>query len=110
MTLFGSSLSERSEPGLWLLLTVGDQLLSDLPGEDGGVLPFVLFDLVDHLRCGHLGLAAADDARRSQRATCGRTRVDQSPPVSEVHWGSRKTDQSAFRFDEKSALFKRIVA
>ena len=53
-----------------MVLTIGDQFLSDLPGEDGGVLSLVLFDLVDYLRRRHLGLAAPDDARWPQRTAC----------------------------------------
>lgn len=40
---------------------LGQQPVSDLPGEHGGILPLVLGDLVHHLRGGHLGFGAADD-------------------------------------------------
>ena len=43
--------------------TVGDQPLSDLPGEHGGVLSFVLRDGVHYGGCGHLGFAAAYNSR-----------------------------------------------
>lgn len=39
------------------------QPVSDLPGEHGGILPFVICDFVDDFRGGHLRLGAADDTR-----------------------------------------------
>ena len=39
------------------------QPVADLPRKHGGVLAFVLGDGVHDVRRGHLGLAAADDAR-----------------------------------------------
>lgn len=42
---------------------LGQQPVSDLPGEHGGILPLVLSDLVHNLWGGHLGLGAADHAR-----------------------------------------------
>lgn len=42
---------------------LGQQPVPDLPGEHGGVLPLVVCDFVHHLRGGHLGLGAANDAR-----------------------------------------------
>lgn len=44
--------------------TVGEQTVPDLPGEDTRVLELQLLDVLDHLRRGHPGLAAADRARQ----------------------------------------------
>lgn len=55
------------------VLTLRDESFSDLPGEDGGVFPFVLLDFGDDGGGGDLGLAAPDEARGPERPgdTCG---------------------------------------
>ena len=54
--------------------TFADESFAYLPGENGRVLPLVLFDLVDHDGSGHFRLGAADHRRVSGRSEegCGR--------------------------------------
>lgn len=63
---------------LWVFaLTLRDESFSDLPGEDGGVFPFVLLDFGDDGGGGDLGLAAPDEAWGPERPgdTCGAHRA-----------------------------------
>ena len=62
---------QSCQPGLRIVtkknteeLTLSDQLLPDLPGEDGGVLPLVALDLGHDLRGGDLGLGPTDHPGR----------------------------------------------
>lgn len=41
---------------------LGQEPVANLPGEHGGVLPFVLGDFIHHFRGSHLGLGATDHA------------------------------------------------
>ena len=46
-------------------LTFGYESFSDLPGENGRILAFVLLDFGDDGRRGHFRFGAADDSRRT---------------------------------------------
>jgi hypothetical protein len=64
--LSASSFIIRSD----VVLTFGDESFANFPGENGRILSLVLFDFGHDGRCGHFGLGAADDARRSDRTSC----------------------------------------
>ena len=58
-----------------VVLTFGDESFANFPGENGRILSLVLFDFGHDGRCGHFGLGAADDARRSDRTSCHQKKI-----------------------------------